>query len=162
VGLVEVVDVEDDAPLRRGEGAEVHQVRVAAGLHADAGAGRARQVGRHDRRRAAVEGEGRGQHAAVADRHQVLDAALAAAHQQFDRVGTILGRAEAGMALARAADAQRAARLDAFGARAQVGRLVQVGGIHHFALQPLLLQGRLGSRRGLGCGTSCACLGRHA
>ena len=33
--LVEVVDVEDDVALRRREAAEVHQVRVAAGLHAD-------------------------------------------------------------------------------------------------------------------------------
>ena len=32
--LVEVVDVENDVALRRGKGAEIQQVRVAAGLHA--------------------------------------------------------------------------------------------------------------------------------
>ena len=35
-GLVEVVDVEDQAPLRRAEDAEVRQVRVTAGLHRQA------------------------------------------------------------------------------------------------------------------------------
>jgi hypothetical protein len=35
-GLVEVVDVEDEATLGRPEGAEVRQVRVAAGLNAQA------------------------------------------------------------------------------------------------------------------------------
>ena len=35
--LVEVVDVEDDVALRRGEAAEVQQMRVAARLHAQPG-----------------------------------------------------------------------------------------------------------------------------
>ena len=38
-GLVEIVDVEEDVALRRGEAAEVHQVSVAAGLHAKSGCG---------------------------------------------------------------------------------------------------------------------------
>ncbi len=33
--LVQVVDVEDDAPFGSGECAEIHQVTVTAGLHAD-------------------------------------------------------------------------------------------------------------------------------
>ncbi len=37
--LVEVVDVEDDAPLRRGEGAEVQQMAVTASLNAQAARG---------------------------------------------------------------------------------------------------------------------------
>jgi len=35
--FVEIIDVEDDAPLGRGETAEVGQMSVAAGLNADAG-----------------------------------------------------------------------------------------------------------------------------
>ena len=52
------------APLRRREQAEVRQVRVAAGLHDDVGAGRRGQVEGHHGRRAAVVGEGRLRHAA--------------------------------------------------------------------------------------------------
>ena len=37
MGLVEIVDVEDLASLRRGEGAKVQQMTVAAHLHAHAG-----------------------------------------------------------------------------------------------------------------------------
>ncbi len=32
-GFVEIVDVEKDVALRRGEAAEIHEVGVAAGLH---------------------------------------------------------------------------------------------------------------------------------
>jgi len=35
--LVEIVDVEDDTPLGRGEAAEIGQMRVTAGLDSDAG-----------------------------------------------------------------------------------------------------------------------------
>ena len=35
--LIEVVDVEDQPPVRRGEHAEIQQVRVTAGLHPDVG-----------------------------------------------------------------------------------------------------------------------------
>jgi hypothetical protein len=49
-------------------------------------------------RRAAEEGEGRGQHAPIADGHQMLDAALAGLHQQVDRVGPVGGGLETGMA----------------------------------------------------------------
>ena len=55
--LVEVVDGEDDPPLRGGEPAEVAQVRVAAALDPDPGGRRRRQVGRHRQGRAAVERE---------------------------------------------------------------------------------------------------------
>ena len=58
-GLIEVVEGEDDLPLRGGEAAEVDQMRVSAALHADAGRGSARQIQRHGVRRAPVESEGR-------------------------------------------------------------------------------------------------------
>jgi hypothetical protein len=84
--LVEVVDVEDQPPVRRGEHAEVQQVRVAAALHPDAGRGRVREVPRHRRRRAAEIGERRGEHAAVPDRHQVGHARGGLLLEDRDRV----------------------------------------------------------------------------
>ncbi len=35
--FIEVVDVEENVALRRGEAAEIHQVSVATGLHAKSG-----------------------------------------------------------------------------------------------------------------------------
>jgi hypothetical protein len=55
--LVEVVDVEDDAALGRREAAKVHQMSVAASLHAETRHRRAREIHRHVERRASVEGE---------------------------------------------------------------------------------------------------------
>ena len=69
--LVEVVEVEDQPPIRRGEYAVVGEVRIAAQLRARAADRRVGEVGGHDRRRAAEEREGRAQHAAVADRHEL-------------------------------------------------------------------------------------------
>ena len=69
--LVEVVDAEDQLPVRGGEDAEVGQMRIAAQLHRQAGSGRARQVGGHQVGRTAVEGERRDQHSAVTDRDQL-------------------------------------------------------------------------------------------
>ena len=69
--LVEVVEVEDEAPVGRREGAEVGEVGVAAGLHPQARDRRRRQVGGHHRGGAAEEGERRGRHPPVADRHQL-------------------------------------------------------------------------------------------
>ena len=56
-GFVEIVNVEEDVALRRGETAKIHKVSVAAGLHAKSGLRGRRQIGRHDRGRAAIEGE---------------------------------------------------------------------------------------------------------
>ena len=60
--LVEVVEVEDQPPVRRRVHAEIQQVRVAAALHPQARRRRAREVPRHDRRAAAVERERRDDH----------------------------------------------------------------------------------------------------
>ena len=57
--FVEIVDVEKDVALRRGEPAEIHQVSVAAGLHAKPGHCGRSQVSRHDGGRPAIEGERR-------------------------------------------------------------------------------------------------------
>ena len=45
-----------------------------------------REVHRHDRRRAAVEGEGRGEHPPVADRDEFVDTALGLVLEHLDRV----------------------------------------------------------------------------
>ena len=57
-GLVEVVDVEDEAAIGRGEGAEVADVGVAAELGVDAGVGAEREIAGHDGHRSAKESEG--------------------------------------------------------------------------------------------------------
>src|SRR5271167_1358409 len=73
-GLIEVVEREDDLPLRGGETPEVHQVGVSAALHADAGRRGARQIHRHGERRAPVEGEGRRHHASGAQGTELAEA----------------------------------------------------------------------------------------
>jgi hypothetical protein len=55
--LVEIVQVEQQPPLGRGEDPEVRQVRVATELHLEASDGGAGEVGRHDLGSPAVEGE---------------------------------------------------------------------------------------------------------
>ena len=70
-GLVEVVQTEDERALGCVEDAEVQQVRITAQLGAQSCGRRRRQVGGHDARAATEEGEGRHQHPAVADRHQL-------------------------------------------------------------------------------------------
>ncbi len=88
-GLVEVVDVEDDAPVGGGEGAEVGEVGVAAGLHPQARVGGLGEVHRHDRRGAAEEGEGRGQHPPVADRDELGYAVLGLLLEHRDRISAV-------------------------------------------------------------------------
>ena len=96
-GLVEVVDVEVHAPLGGAEDAEVRQVGVAAELGAQVGRRRGGQVAGHDQGGAAVEGEGRDQHAPVADRHQLGHAGLGLALEQGDRVRALWARVELGV-----------------------------------------------------------------
>ena len=90
--LVEVVDVEDELAIGRGVGAEVGEVGVAAELHVEAAARGRRQVGRHHRRRAAVEGEGRDQHARIAQRHELANPRGGLGLEQLDRVRAVCRR----------------------------------------------------------------------
>ncbi len=90
--LVEVVEVEEQGALGRGEDAEVGEVRVAAELRREAGPGRVLEVGGHDPRRPAVEGERRDQHAPVAHGHQVGLASGVLFFQQRDRIGAVRRR----------------------------------------------------------------------
>ncbi len=90
--LVEIVDVEDQAPLGRAEEAEVRKVGIAAALNVEAGTRRRREVGGHDRRCAAIERERRGEHAPVADRHELGDARRRLRLEDADRIRSVPGR----------------------------------------------------------------------
>jgi len=85
----QVVQVEQQRPLRRGERAEVRQVSVAAELGIQPGHRGLAEVGRHDRGRAPVEGEWRDHHPAVPDRDQVRLPGPVLLLDQGDRVGPV-------------------------------------------------------------------------
>ena len=107
-GLVEVVDVEQQPALGRGEDAEVAPVGVPAQLHVYArGRGR-RQIDRHHPRRPPQEGEGRLEHAAPAHRHEARDASgVLGRRARVDGIGPTRGRLPD--AVARAGHDRRAA-----------------------------------------------------
>ncbi len=105
--LVEVVDVEHQIPLRRGEAAEVRQVRVPAQLRREARARRARQIRGHDVRRAAEERERRGHHPPVTDRDQLRHPRGRLLLQQRDRVRALRPRLPLRVARARRFHARR-------------------------------------------------------
>ena len=88
-GLVEVVHVEQQTSLRRGEDPEVRHVGVAAQLHVQAARRGAGQVGRHDDGRAPHEGEGRLEHPPPAHRHEGGNAAPRSRRRagRWDRAG---------------------------------------------------------------------------
>ena len=90
--LIEVVDVEDQPPVGRGEHAEIQQVRVTAGLHPDISRGRVREIPCHRRRRAAEVGKRRGGHAPIADRDQIRYPGPGLLLENGDRVGPVLRR----------------------------------------------------------------------
>jgi hypothetical protein len=87
VGLVEVVEVDDEVALRRGVEAEVAQVRVAAHDRADAGGGQVRHVLSHHDGGAAQEPVGRRDHPAHPHRHEPPDPALVRIHDLLHRIG---------------------------------------------------------------------------
>ena len=82
-GFVEVVDVEDQPAIGRGEGAEVAHMRVAAELADDAGGGQLREVSGHHRRRAAKVAEGRLGHQLV---FELDERGHAAAHRARNKL----------------------------------------------------------------------------
>ncbi len=84
--FIEVVQIEDELPFRRGEAAEVHQMAVAANRHDDAGVLHLAEIVRLKDRTAAKERERRHRHAPVPERHEPGDTAFAAAAQQLDRI----------------------------------------------------------------------------
>ena len=114
-GFVEVVDVDDQAAVRRRVGAEVREVSVPARLHPEPGAGRLSEVGRHDRGGAAIEGEGGDEHPAVAQGDEIGDPIRRLALEHVDRVGPVGRRLPFAVAGARRALARRLARRRSFG-----------------------------------------------
>ncbi len=90
-GLVEVVAVEHEGAVGGSERAEVREVGVAAELGHHPGARMGGEVGSHDLRRPPEEGEGRDQHAPVADRYQLGNAGLRPLLEQRDRVVAVGG-----------------------------------------------------------------------
>ena len=105
--FVKVVDVEDETALGRREAAEVHQVAVAAELHAQAGRRRRSEIRSHDVGRAAVERERRERHATVTNRHEFRNAPQTRSFEQRHRVGAVRRGLPRGVRRARDARAQR-------------------------------------------------------
>ena len=89
--LVEVVDVEDEPPLGRGEHPEVGQVRVPAQLHGDPGGGAGREVGGHDGGGPPEEGERGHQHPFVPQRDQLGQPGRDLRGQDLHRVRAVAG-----------------------------------------------------------------------
>ena len=100
--LVEVVDVEHEAPIRRGEEAEVEQVGVAAGLHPNVRRRRMGQIPRHRCRGSAEVRELGRRHPAMADLDHVRQAALLLLLQDGDRIRPVGRRIP--LSVARTAD----------------------------------------------------------
>ena len=84
--LVEVVDAEDEPPVRCGEDAEVGEVRVAAELGVQSRPGPIREVGRHEIGAAAEKGERGHEHAPVPDRAELWKPRLRLLLEKIDRV----------------------------------------------------------------------------
>src|SRR5207244_853634 len=76
-----------------------YQTAGSAHRHPDAGCRGGGQVGRHDEGRSPVEGEGRREHAPIADRHEVRHASRCLLLEERDRISW--GRVVLRMALAR-------------------------------------------------------------
>ena len=98
-GSVSSKSFTSNSSVRSGESEhpEVRQVGVAAELHREAGPWRVLQVGRHDLRRAAVEGERRRHHPTVADGYEILLARRVLLLEQRDGIGTVRGRLPSGV-----------------------------------------------------------------
>ena len=111
--LVEVVGIEDEASLGRGEETEVGDVGVAAGLHDDVRARRASQVEGHHGGGAAVVGEGRLRHTRVAQREQLREPVGLLALEDGDGV-TVGSQLERSVAPSRHPLAQQASLCHAY------------------------------------------------
>ena len=85
-GLVEVAQVEVEVALRRGPQPEVQDMRVTAELHLDAAVRPGGQVGRHDRRRAAVEVPRRERHALVPERGELGEPDVVLGQERVDGI----------------------------------------------------------------------------
>src|SRR5271166_6203457 len=71
-GFVEVVDIEDEVSLGRGEASEIHQMTVAAGMHIYSASRRTCEIVRLDQGRTSKIRKGRLEHSSMANRDQIL------------------------------------------------------------------------------------------
>ena len=101
MNLVEIVDREDEVALGGGVDAEVGHVHVAAGVDERADDRGVGKIARHDRGRAAQEGERRSQHARKAHRHQLLDTRDILLLEDRDGIRPVVTLLEAGVLGAR-------------------------------------------------------------
>ncbi len=83
--FVEIVQVKHELPFWRREAAKIHQVTISADRHHKAGVRYAAQIVSLEDRAAAKKGKRRYRHAAIAQRHQLLDPPFAALLEQIDR-----------------------------------------------------------------------------
>ena len=90
--LIEVVDIEHEGSFRRPIHTEIGQVGVTAQLHGQAACRDGRQIHSHDGGAAAVEREGRGQHAAVADAYEIGEPVGGLRLQDADRITSVRWR----------------------------------------------------------------------
>src|SRR5215831_3738037 len=90
--FVEIIDVENELALGRGEATEVQQVTIAAGLHIHAGHWGPGKIAGHDCSGAAIERERRDHHPAVAQGNEIGQPALVGGDQQRDGVRTFWRR----------------------------------------------------------------------
>jgi hypothetical protein len=84
--FVEIIDVEKNVFFWGGEGSEVHQMAVTAGLDGNSRGRLMPQVLRHHRGRAAQEGEWACKHSLIANRYQLRHARAVPTRQECHRV----------------------------------------------------------------------------
>ena len=82
--FVEVIQIEHELPLRRGEPAEIHQMTIAADGHGQAGVVNLAEIVSLQDGGATKKRERRCGHAPVAQWHEVLDPAFAALPEKLD------------------------------------------------------------------------------
>src|SRR5215470_14691069 len=87
--LIEIVDIKNQAALRRLESAKVKQVGIAAELRMQGRHRCGRQVCGHDVGGASIKSKRRNHHAPVADRNELRNAAFARLDYQLDRIASV-------------------------------------------------------------------------
>jgi hypothetical protein len=109
--LIEVVDIEDEPALGRGEDAEVQHVRIATRLYPQPADGSVGKILSHDRGGSAEERQRRSHHALMADRQELRHPPSLLLLQNEDRITPAGRRVPSRMLGARHALAQRPAML---------------------------------------------------
>src|SRR5439155_15573076 len=121
--LVEVVEVEEEIALGRGELTEVRQVSVPTELSTGTGLWGHRGVGRHNVGGPAEEGELRHRHSPVADGHERRNAPCGLLLEQRDRIRARASRSPGGVARAGNLGSYRLADFSPLWGRQASGRL---------------------------------------